>query len=81
MNMPGFTAEQGLRQHQHAGDYLLRSMEWPVGSAGEVRPQLKLTFGVCRVISGRVLHCCVTNSDEDCCKVYHKCEEIFSDPI
>ena len=58
MNMPGFTAEQGLRQHQHGGNYLLHSTDWPVGGVGDVRPQLSsdgslwlgAIRGLCRVM-------------------------------
>jgi len=39
MTMPGFTAEQGLKQRQ--GSYLLRSISWPVEGAGQVCPQLR----------------------------------------
>jgi hypothetical protein len=38
MNMPGFTAEQGLEQDQ--GRYLQCSTGRPVERAGDVRPQL-----------------------------------------
>jgi hypothetical protein len=34
MNMPGFTAEQALRQHQHGGNYF--STDWPLGGVGDV---------------------------------------------
>ena len=76
MNMPGFTAEEGLRQHQHGGDYLLRSTDWPVGGAGDVRPQA--IVGVCLALSRILLHCCVTNTNERCCTLFHRCEEIVS---
>jgi hypothetical protein len=36
-NMPGFTAEQSLKQHQ--GSYSQRSTGQPVKAAGEIRPQ------------------------------------------
>jgi hypothetical protein len=40
MNIPGFTAEQSLKQHQ--GSHSQRSTGHPVEAAGEVRPQIFL---------------------------------------
>ena len=62
MNMPGFTAEQGLRQHQHRGNYF--STDRPVGGVGDVRPQsasaserLGAIRGMCRFLLN---HCAKT---------------------
>jgi hypothetical protein len=42
MNIPGFTAEQSLKQHQVS--YSQRSTGRPVEAAGEVRPQFMRDF-------------------------------------
>jgi len=60
MNIPGFTAEQSLKQHQ--GSYLQRSTGQPVEAVGEVRPQ----FFRALIMEG-ASRCCL-DGDLACCK-------------
>ncbi len=46
MNLPGFTAEQGLRQRHRRDPFLLRPTDWPAAHQGGVRPQLGPIDGV-----------------------------------
>lgn len=67
MNMPGFTAEQGLKQHQ--GSYLQRSTGQPVEGAGDVRPQFIL-----RLICDGLSESCVIDGDLSSCRAFsHLC--------
>jgi hypothetical protein len=60
MNIPGFTAEQSLKQHQ--GSYSQRSTGRPVEAAGEVRPQ----FFSDLILAGAG-RCCLDGTP-GCCK-------------
>ena len=61
MNLPGFTAEQSLKQHQ--GIYSQRSMSLPVEAAGEVRPQFIRDFLI------RASSRCCLDGNLGCCRL------------
>jgi len=78
MNLPGFTAEQGLRQHHHGRNYC--STDWPVGDVRNVRPQsasaserLGAFRGMCRFL---LSHCARTGE----CQLFRdmRCEGFVS---
>ena len=60
MNIPGFTAEQSLRQNE--GHFMQRATAQPDAAAGEVRPQFIRDF----LISASS-RCCIEGST-DCCR-------------
>jgi hypothetical protein len=61
MNMPGFTAEQSLKQHQ--GSYSQRSTGQHVEAAGEVRPQFIRDF-----LLKASSRCCI-DGNLGCCRL------------
>jgi hypothetical protein len=64
MNIPGFTAEQSLKQHQ--ASYAQRSTGQPVAAVGEVRPQI---IHLPADFLFTVANLCCLNGNLGCCKM------------
>ena len=67
MNLPGFTAEQTLKQRQ--ARYSQRSTAHPIEATGEVRPQLPpfLRVGVGLFSAANLNRCCL-DGNLGCCR-------------
>ena len=66
-NMPGFTAEQSLKQHQ--GNYSQRSGGRPVERVGEVCPQIPFGGRSLLPIILAVANRCCLDGNLNCCKI------------
>lgn len=76
INMPGFTAEQGLRQYH--GTYLQRSAGRPEG-AGDVHPQFFKDF-ICKALSKCCINDISSGSSSGCCRSWSEFCLVFPAP-
>ena len=68
MNLPGFTAEQSLKQPQ--AHYWQRAMGGPEAAVGKVRPQISpLGIGLPANFVWTVANMCCLNGNLGCCRV------------